>query len=95
MEKPRVTQRNTEKVPVYGANRTLHIHLPDKYWDVLFAMTQIEGSRPEDYAEDAIKCIIRMDLDAPEQFGELLTDRWREILGNDKWGKSSALISDK
>jgi hypothetical protein len=32
----------------YGANRTLHIRLPDRYWDVLFAMTQMSGETLEE-----------------------------------------------
>ena len=75
--------RKQKTVMEYGANRTLHIKLPDRYWSVLLAMTQLEVSSPEDYASDAVKCIIRMDLDAPEQFGELLTKGWRETLKDD------------
>lgn len=72
-----------QKTVEYGANRELRIRLPDRYWRVLWAMTQLEGSSPEDFALDAVKCIIRMDLDAPEQFGELLTKGWREELQDD------------
>ena len=64
----------------YGANRTLHIRLPDKYWDVLFAMTQMSGQNPEDYCREAIQCDIKTSLDEPEYFGKLLCEGWRETL---------------
>ena len=67
----------------YGENRTLHIKLPQKYWDILFAMTQMSGQSPEDHCIDAIKCDIRMSLDDPEAFGKLLCDGWREALRDD------------
>jgi hypothetical protein len=68
------------KVMEYGANRTLHIRLPQKYWDVLFAMTQMDGQSSEEYCKGAIECEITMDLDDPEYFGKLLTKGWRETL---------------
>ena len=41
------------KVIEYGANKPLRISLPDKYWDVLFAMAQMEGREIEDLAPSA------------------------------------------
>jgi hypothetical protein len=68
------------KIKEYGANRSITISLPDKYWQVLFAMTQMSGESPEEYCTGAIQCEITMDLDNPEYFGKLLTDGWRETL---------------
>lgn len=69
-----------KKVPEYGGNRTLHIRLPDKYWSVLFAMTQIDGQTPEEYCRGAIESEIELNLDDPEYFGAFLCDGWREEL---------------
>jgi hypothetical protein len=38
------------KVVQHGANKPLRISLPDCYWDVLFAMAQLEGREVEDLA---------------------------------------------
>jgi hypothetical protein len=76
----------TAKVVEYGVNRPITISLPDKYWEVLFAMSQMAGETPEEYCKNAIECEIYMDLDNPEQFGKLLCDGWRETID----GKGSA-----
>jgi hypothetical protein len=36
------------KVVEYGANKPLRISLPDCYWDVLFAMAELEGRTVEE-----------------------------------------------
>lgn len=52
------------KVIEFGANKTLHIRISDKYWDVIFAMTQMSGTSPEEWCKGAIEAGIYMNLDA-------------------------------
>lgn len=68
------------KVIEYGANRTLHIRLSDKHWSVLFDMTSMIGQTPEEYCKEAIENDIRLSLDEPEYFGQLLAKGWKETL---------------
>lgn len=68
------------KVMEYGVNRPITIKLPDKVWSVLWDMTQMMGITPEEYCAGAVECEITLDLDAPEEFGRLLCEGWRETL---------------
>jgi hypothetical protein len=75
--------KQKKKIVEYGANRTLHIRLPDNYWDVLFQMTQMMGISPEEYCVGAVQGDIYMEMDNPEYYGQLLTKGWRETLKDD------------
>ena len=76
------------KVMKYGANKPLYISLPDCYWDVLFAMAELEGRTVEDLATERLKQIIIEDavLDT-EHIGELVAQGWKETLKDDKYYK--------
>jgi hypothetical protein len=73
---------------VYGANRTLKITLPDSFWEVMFAMANLEG-RGEDldaYAAEYVKHGIIMDvIDDQGYFGELLCRGFKETLKDDPY----------
>lgn len=68
------------KVMEYGVNRPITIKLSDKYWSVLWDMTQMMGITPEEWCVGAVESEITLDLDAPEEFGRLLCDGWRKTL---------------
>jgi hypothetical protein len=70
----------------YGANKPLRISLPDCYWDVLFAMAELEGRTVEALATERLKQIIIEDavLDT-EHIGELISNGWKETLKDDKY----------
>lgn len=72
------------KVMEYGANRPITIKLSDKYWSVLWDMSQMVGETPEEYCKNAIEAEIYMDLDNPEDFCKLLCDGLRELLDSRK-----------
>jgi hypothetical protein len=44
----RSSKLSNQKTTVYGANKPLRISLPDCYWDVLFAMAELEGRTVEE-----------------------------------------------
>jgi hypothetical protein len=75
----------------YGANKPLRISLPDCYWDVLFAMAQLEGRTVEDLAAERLKQIIIEDtvLDT-EHISELVAQGWKETLKGDKYYQETA-----
>jgi hypothetical protein len=79
------------KVVEYGANKPLRISLPDCYWDVLFAMAELEGREVEDLATERLKQIIIEDavLDT-EHIGELVAQGWQETLKDDKYYQETA-----
>ena len=74
------------RVIEYGANKPLRIPLPDCYWDVLFAMAELEGRTVEALATERLKQIIIEDavLDT-EHIGELISNGWKETLKDDKY----------
>ena len=73
----------------FGANKPLHISLPDCYWDVLFAMAELEGRDVKDLATERLKQIIIEDavLDT-EHIGELVSQGWKETLKDDPYFQS-------
>lgn len=77
---------NKQKAIVWGENRPITIKLPDKYWDVLFAMAQLEGREVKDLTTERLKQIIIEDavLDT-EHIGELISNGWKETLKDDKY----------
>jgi hypothetical protein len=79
------------KVVEYGANRPIAISLPDCYWDVLFAMAELEGREVEDLATERLKQIIIEDavLDT-EHIGEIVAQGWQETLKDDKYYQETA-----
>jgi hypothetical protein len=81
----------TTKTIHYGANRPLRISLPDCYWDVLFAMAELEGRTVEAWATERLKQIIIEDavLDT-EHIGELVAQGWKETLKDDKYYQEMA-----
>ena len=74
------------RVIEYGANRPVRIPLPDCYWDVLFAMAELEGRTVEALATERLKQIIIEDavLDT-EHIRELISNGWKETLKDDKY----------
>ena len=79
------------KAVQYGVNKPLRISLPDCYWDVLFAMAELEGREVEDLATERLKQIIIEDavLDT-EHIGELVAQGWQETLKDDKYYQETA-----
>jgi hypothetical protein len=79
------------KVVEYGANKPLRISLPDCYWDVLFAMAELEGRTVEELATERLKQIIIEDavLDT-EHVGDLVAQGWKETLKDDKYYQEMA-----
>jgi hypothetical protein len=79
------------KVVEYGANKPLRISLPDCYWDVLFAMAELEGRTVEELAIERLKQIVIEDtvLDT-EHIGELVVQGWKETLKDDKYYQETA-----
>jgi hypothetical protein len=80
------------KVVEYGANKPLRISLPDCYWDVLFAMAQMEGREVEDLATERLKQIIAEDVihgECDEGFyDKMLLKGWKETLAGDPYFQS-------
>lgn len=74
------------KAVQYGANKPLRISLPDCYWDVLFAMAELEGRTVEELAIERLKQIIIEDavLDT-EHIGELVAQGWKVTLKGDPY----------
>ena len=70
----------------FGANRPLRIPLSDCYWDVIFAMAELEGRTVEALATERLKQIIIEDavLDT-EHIGELVAQGWKETLKDDRY----------
>jgi hypothetical protein len=81
----------TAKARKYGANTPLRISLPDCYWDVLFAMAELEGRTIEELATERLKQVIIEDavLDT-EHIGELVAQGWKETLKDDKYYQEMA-----
>ena len=77
---------SNQKTTVYGANRPLRISLPECYWDVLFAMAELEGRTVEELAIERLKQIIIEDavLDT-EHIGELVAQGWKDTLKGDPY----------
>lgn len=69
-----------QKILHFSQNRTLHIRLPDHLWNVLFAMTSMDGQTPEEYCLEAIRSDIEMSIDEPEYFGKLICQGWKQEL---------------
>ena len=69
------------RVIEYGANKPLRIPLPDCYWDVLFAMAELEGRTVEALATERLKQVVIEDavLDT-EHIRELISNGWKETL---------------
>ncbi|MGI0021049.1 MAG: hypothetical protein ACREAY_11320 [Nitrososphaera sp.] len=79
------------KVIEYGANKPLRISLPDKYWSVLWDMSQMEGRDVEELATERLKQIISEDVihDCDEgYYGKMLLKGWKETLKDDPYFKS-------
>lgn len=72
------------KTITYGANKPITISLPDKYWDVLFAMAEMRGRTVEDVATERLKQILKEDVDLSYHeegfYGQLLIKGWQETL---------------
>jgi hypothetical protein len=72
-----------------GVNRPLTINLPDKYWDILFTMSHLQGRTVEDLALERLKQIIiediRMGLFDGGMYGTLLSESWEESLKGDQY----------
>jgi hypothetical protein len=68
------------------------ISLPDCYWDVLFAMAQMEGREVEELATERLKQIIIEDVVHGEcdegYYGKMLLKGWKETLQGDPYFKS-------
>ncbi len=81
----------TSKAVQYGANKPLRISLPDCYWEILFAMAELEGRTVEELAIERLKQIIIEDavLDT-EHIGELVAQGWKETLKDDKYYQEMA-----
>ena len=81
----------TSKAVQYGANKPLRISLPDCYWEILFAMAELEGRTVEELAIERLKQIIIEDavLDT-EHVGELVAQGWKETLKDDKYYQEMA-----
>jgi len=81
----------TSKAVQYGANKPLRISLPDCYWEILFAMAELEGRTVEELAIERLKQIIIEDavLDT-EHIGELVAQGWKETLKDDKYHQEMA-----
>ena len=81
----------TSKAVQYGANKPLRISLPDCYWEILFAMAELEGRTVEELAIERLKQIIIEDavLDT-EHIGELVAQGWKETLKHDKYYQEMA-----
>ena len=47
-----------QKIVEYGANRSITIKLPDKFWSVLWDISQMAGETPEEYCKNAIEAEI-------------------------------------
>jgi hypothetical protein len=81
------------KKPVveWGSNKPRTISLPDCYWDVLYAMANLQGKEGhqeiEEYATERLQHIIAEDVIHGEfdegYFGQLLIKGWRETLADD------------
>ena len=84
---PRMTGK--QKIVEYGVNRPITIKLPDKYWDVLFCMAEMQGRTVEDLATERLKQIIREDVDLSLHeegyYGQLLIKGWQETLKGDPY----------
>jgi hypothetical protein len=89
MEKGGCASIMAAKVIEYGANKPLSISLPDCYWDVLFAMAQMEGREVKDLATERLKQIIIEDVihgECDEGFyGKMLLKGWKETLAGDPY----------
>jgi hypothetical protein len=55
-----------QKTIVSGENQPLTIKLPDKYFDILFTMSEMEGTPIEELAAQFIKQMIIEDIAAEE-----------------------------
>jgi hypothetical protein len=79
----------TAKVVEYGVNRPITIQLPDCYWNILFAMAEMEGRTVEDLAEERLKQIliedVRMGLFDGGLYGVLLSEGWEKTLRGDPY----------
>jgi hypothetical protein len=72
----------------YGANKPLRISLPDCYWDVLFAMVELEGRTVEELATERLKqIIVEGTILDTQHTGELVANGWRETLKADAYFK--------
>ncbi len=49
----------TTKAIEYGAPRSLSLKLDDKYWNILFAMSEMEGREPEELAKQELQFRIK------------------------------------
>jgi hypothetical protein len=78
-----------QKVMQWGMNRPITISLPDKYWDILFAMAEMQSRTVEDLAIERLKQIIKEDVDLSLHeegyYGQMLIKCWQETLKGDPY----------
>jgi hypothetical protein len=60
-----------QKTITFGLNKPIRISLPDKYWDILFAMAEMQSRTVEDLATERLKQIIIEDVTMGEYDGGL------------------------
>ena len=74
------------KVVEFGINHSISIKFPDAYFDILFAMAQMQGKDVKDLAMARLKQIIIEDVIFDEgYYGELLSQGWEETLKGDPY----------
>ena len=81
----------TTKTLELGVNHPITISLPDRYWDILSTMAELQGRTVEDLATERLKQIIiedvQMEIDSPGLYGVLIAEGWRETLKEDPYYK--------